>query len=344
MLTAASTFYFASPNFLQNDSTVQAVGDLNVDWGVPDGLPIFVVTNMMPGDSQSRSVSVTNNASTARPAGVRGVKTLETGDLSTVLDIEIMEGPTTLYSDTLSQFFTDSSGSDGIPFSILGPSTSTTYTFKVTFQESANNDFQGKNVVFDLIIGIAIHVPEECQNIQFSNQPIFGTENRDVLNGTNGNDLIFGFEGNDVINGSNGDDCIVGDSGNDILHGSNGNDVILGGEGTDTINGSNGNDLLIGGAGDDKLSGSNGDDEIFGNEGNDKIDGSNGNDYMIGGPGNDRFDGGNGNDYVEGNDGDDQMRGRNGNDMLLGGDDTDYARGDLGRDTCDAETEISCEI
>jgi len=38
------------------------------------------------------------------------------------------------------------------------------------------------------------------------------------------------------------------------------------------------------------------------------------------------------------------MSGGNGNDTLLGGQDTDKANGNLGRDTCDAETEISCEI
>lgn len=345
-LVTALAFNFASPNFLQDKSTAQAVGDLTVDWGIGTGDvgPIFVVNNMAPGQIETRSVIVTNSASTARPVGVRGIKNAETGDLSTVLDIEITEGLTILYSNTLSQFFTDSAGPDGIPLSTLGSSQTTTYTFKVTFQESADNDFQGASVIFDLKIGIAIHVPDECQNISFSGQPIFGTENRDVLAGTNGNDLIFGFEGNDVINGSNGDDCIVGGPGNDILHGSNGNDVILGGEGDDRINGSNGNDLLIGGEGNDKISGSNGNDQIDAGEGNDQVKGSNGNDHIILGPGNDKADGGNGNDYIEGNEGDDEMRGRNGNDTLLGGDDTDYARGDLGSDTCEAETEVSCEL
>ena len=343
-IVAALAFNLASPNFLQSDSTVRAIGDLNVNWGVTDGDPIFVVTNMMPGQTEERSVDVINNASTARPVGVRGVKTSETGDLSTVLDIVITEGATILYSSTLSQFFADSAGPDGIPLSTLGPSQTTTYTFKVTFNASANNDFQGASVVFDLVIGIAIHVPDECQNIRFSGNPIFGTENNDNLHGTNGNDLIFGFEGNDKINGSNGNDCIIGGPGNDKLYASNGNDVVFGNEGNDTLDGSNGNDLLIAGSGDDKLDGSNGNDRMFGEDGNDVFDGSNGDDYMIGGLGNDKFDASNGNDYIEGNEGNDQMSGGNGNDTLLGGQDTDKANGNLGRDTCDAETEISCEI
>src|SRR3970040_1685578 len=109
-------------NLFNKDITVRAVGDLNVIWGVPDGDPIFVVSNMLPGDSEESPV---------------------------ILD----------------QFFTDSTGPDGIPLSTLGPGDSTTYTFKVTFDETAGNEFQEKQVIFDLIIGIAIAVPEECQEI-----------------------------------------------------------------------------------------------------------------------------------------------------------------------------------
>src|SRR3989344_8095570 len=127
-VVAALAFNLASPNFLKNDNTVQAVGDLNVNWGVPDGQPIFVVSGMMPGDVESRSVDVTNNASTARPVGVRGVKTSETGDLSTVLDFVISEGAADLYGGTsptgpktLADFFTESDPINGIPLSVLGP-------------------------------------------------------------------------------------------------------------------------------------------------------------------------------------------------------------------------------
>ena len=327
-IIVALAFNLASPNFLQNDSTAQAVGDLSVDWGIGTGDvgPIFVVNNMMPGQTEERSVSVINNASTARPVGVRGVKNSETGDLATVLDIKITEGLTTLYSATLSQFFTDSSGIDGIPLSTLAPSASTTYTFKVTFQESAENEFQNASVVFDLIAGIAFEVPAECSDMNFSGNPIFGTSGNDNIKGTNFNDLIIAFEGDDKVNGSNGDDCIIGGEDNDKLDGSNGNDVIFGNDGDDRIYGSNGND------------------EIDAGGGNDQVEGSNGNDDIILGSGNDKADGGNGNDYVEGSEGNDEIRGRNGNDTLFGGSDSDIARGDLGVDTCDAETEISCEL
>src|SRR3989344_1620918 len=75
-LIAVSTFYFASPNFLNNSET-EAVGDLTIDWGAgitpPD--PIFTVTNAAPGDSETRSVLVTNNATSIRSVGVKGIRT-----------------------------------------------------------------------------------------------------------------------------------------------------------------------------------------------------------------------------------------------------------------------------
>jgi Ca2+-binding RTX toxin-like protein len=368
LLLLITTYNFAAPNFLDS-TTAYAVGDLNIDWGVPSGDPIFVVENMLPGDMESREVEVTNNASTSRPIGIRSIKTLETKAFSTVLDFVILDGATPIYGTgsptgpkTLDEFFAESSAIDGISLTTLSSSASKTFTFKVTFEESANNDFQKAQVIFDLIIGIGFDVPQECLDINFFGSPIFGTEGDDKIKGTNKNDLIIAFEGNDKVKASNGDDCIIGGPGDDKLDGSNGKDVIFGNEGDDVLDGSNGGDILIGGEGNDKLKGtngkdyldggpgndkvdaSNGDDEIFGGEGDDEIKASNGDDFIIAGPGNDKVDAGNGNDYVEGNEGDDELRGRNGNDTLLGGADNDIARGDSGTDTCDAEVIFSCEL
>lgn len=330
--------------FPLKSSTVRAVGDLEVDWGVPEGNPIFVVNNLAPGQTEVRNVIVTNNASTLRPVGVRGIKTSETGPLSTVLDFTISEGGTDLYGGTLEQFFTESSGINGLPLFNLNPGATKTINFKVVFDESAGNAFQAVNVIFDLKIGIAIAVPEECAGIKFNGDPIFGTSGRDVINGTNGNDLIFAFEGNDVVNSSNGDDCVVGGPGNDIINNSNGHDILFGNEGNDRLNGSNGNDLIMGGPGNDVIKGSNGNDRIEGGEGNDEVDGGNGNDTIWGGAGDDQLAGGNGSDNLQGEEGNDALRGGNGNDTLLGGAGTDSARGDLGTDTCEAETKTSCEL
>lgn len=332
-------------NLFSKDTTVQAVGDLEVDWGVVEPGPIFVVSNMLPGDTEERDVDVTNNAGTARPVGVRGLNSSETGSLSSVLNIVIMEGPTNLYGPvSLNQFFTDNGGPDGIPLSTLGPGDTTTYTFKVTFDESAGNEFQDKQVIFDLIIGIAIHVPEECQNIKFAGSPIFGTEGNDRILGTRENDLIFAFEGNDRVFGLLGDDCIVGGEGKDELRGEVGNDIIFGNEGDDLLIGAVGKDKIFGGNGKDKIRGENNDDYIEGNGGDDKITGGNGDDKILGGEGADDISAENGADLVLGEGGNDKINGGAGNDNLVGGADTDNINGHAGTDTCDGEIEVNCEI
>lgn len=339
--------YGDGSNLFTKSFTVQAIGDLNVIWGVPDGDPIFVVSNMLPGDMESRSVDVTNNAPTARPVGVRGIKTFESppGNFSTALSIVIMKGATTLYGPvSLGQFFTDSAGPDGIPLSTLGPGNTTTYTFKVTFDQGAGNEFQDKKVIFDLKIGIAIAVPDECKDIVFSGPPIFGTFGNDRILGTRGNDLIFALEGNDRVFGLLGDDCIVGGEGKDELRGEVGNDIIFGNDGNDLIIGAVGKDKLFGGNGNDVIRGENNDDFIKGGQGNDKITGGNGDDQIDGEGGDDDISAENGTDLVFGGGGNDKLDGGAGNDNLAGGDGFDKINGHSGIDTCDGEVEVNCEL
>ena len=294
-------------------STAQAVGDLTINWGVPDGTPIFMVENFLPGETEERMVTIFNGALSTKPIAVVGAETEELKDLADVLEITIFQNGTDLYggdlgTKTLAQFFQESTIPNAIFLFNIDPGTSKQVKFKVKFKEDAGNTYQGAKVVFDIIIGLYYQVPEECKDINFTRPPIFGTAGNNILRGTNGNDLIFGFGGSDIISGSNGNDCLVGGAGNDGIFGSNGDDVILGGEGNDYLDGSNGND------------------RIFGGEGNDVVDASNGN------------------DYVEGNGGNDSLAGGNGNDILLGGPGNDVARGDLGSDRCEAELRLTCEL
>lgn len=336
---------------LKNPQTVLAVGDLTILWGVPMGDPIFVVANMAPGDTEQRVVSVSNGASATRPIGVRGVKTSETGNLSTILDFVISENGTDLYGGTsptgpktLAQFFTDSLDPDGISLSALGPSSSTNYTFKATFDPLAGNEFQDSQVIFDIIIGISVDVPEECEDAGFTGFPIFGTSASERINGTQGSDIIFALEGDDRVFGHGGNDCIIGGEGNDQLRGEGGNDFIFGNEGNDLLIGAIGNDKIFGGEGEDRIRGENNNDQIFGEGGNDKITGGNGNDQIDGGAGNDEISAENGADIVLGGDNDDKLDGGSGNDTLTGNTGLDNANGKSGIDTCDAETEINCEF
>ena len=337
-------------NKMFNSPTAFAIGDLTVDWGVPEGNPIFIVNDIAPGQIESRTVQVSNGAISARPVGVRGIEATDSANLSDVMEITISQGSTDLYGGTtgiktLTQFFTESSGINGIFLSNLGPLINTSYIFKVKFSEAAGNTYQGQSIVFDLKIGISVDVPVDCQSIPNLNpNTIFGTQGNDNINGTLGNDLIVGFEGNDKINGGLGNDCILGGEGNDQLSGGLGNDVLFGGNGQDNLDGGLGNDKLFGEADVDKLNGGVGNDQILGGDGNDDISGGVDDDQINGGTGDDKIDGGVGVDTVFGEDGNDSINGGVGNDNLNGGLGSDSANGGVGTDTCDAETKIQCEL
>lgn len=184
-----------------------------------------------------------------------------------------------------------------------------------------------------------------------SRQIIEGTDEDDVITGGDGFNIIKGNDGNDIITGGDnlnfiyggdGDDTINGGNGTNIIHGENGNDVIRdgagdsyldGGDGDDTIYGGDGNDVIIGGVGADELHGENGDDVISGNDGDDVLYGEDGNDTLYADAGNDELHGGNGDDSLFGGDGDDILYGDAGDDYLEAGNGTDTLYGGAGNDT-----------
>ena len=86
----------------------------------------------------------------------------------------------------------------------------------------------------------------------------FGTGNRDVLQGMDGNDELHGAAGNDVLEGGNDKNQLFGDGGDDEL---------AGGEGVDQLHGGAGEDTLVGGPGGDTLSGGSDDDTLYANDG-----------------------------------------------------------------------------
>lgn len=77
-------------------------------------------------------------------------------------------------------------------------------------------------------------------------ESIFGTDQRDRLEGRGGNDLIFGGDGKDLLAGGNGDDLLSGGRMRDKLVGGAGNDTLLGGHGPDTFvfRANDGDDLI----------------------------------------------------------------------------------------------------
>ena len=105
--------------------------------------------------------------------------------------------------------------------------------------------------------------------------PVPGTPDADVIDGTVLGDLILADAGDDTVNANDGNDTVRGEAGNDRLFGGYGNDRIYGGGGNDVINGEHGDDWLYGGGGNDHIQAgsiySQDTDHVFGGGGDDFI-------------------------------------------------------------------------
>ncbi len=154
---------------------------------------------------------------------------------------------------------------------------------------------------------------------------IFGTEADENIDGLAGDDFVFSGRGDDRLEGWSGNDLLIGDRGNDIIDGGEdgdyiwggtGDDLLFGSEGDDWILGDQGKDILIGGADRDRLWGGTDDDYLLGGDGEDSLWGDRGNDILNGGGDNDLVQGGKGDDLIDGGAGDDNLFGNGGADIF----------------------------
>ncbi|MBB3021235.1 Ca2+-binding RTX toxin-like protein [Microvirga lupini] len=178
-----------------------------------------------------------------------------------------------------------------------------------------------------------------------------GTDGKDVLFATRGDDTINGGANNDLLfglgnrGGADGHDKLYGGAGNDTLIGGPGNDLLDGGEGIDTAALSTDTvmwmprsgarvDFALTGAQNtrvgtktfvsiENLIGTLKADTLKGNDVDNSFFGDAGRDTLWGRAGNDVLDGGIGNDLLNGGDGDDLLTGGLGNDRLTGGSGSD---------------------
>ena len=341
---------------------VQAVDPLTITYhGDETSLPVFTVTNMLPGDEVEEEITVMNNAGSTLAIAARFEKTEEEKEFADILDVEINVNPT-VFSGNLEGLFS----AGNIFLFNLAPGEDKSFRVKVKFPSLAGNEYQEARVVFDIIFAteITIDLPRECQHLSGSIINIVeGTEGNDRIHGTANGDLILAYGGNDRIDASSSSDCVLGGEGNDKIYSESGDDVVLagpgndkvysgsgndtvyGGEGNDYIDSGSGNDNVWGGAGNDNIDAGSGNDKVYGEAGEDHIDGESGDDEIWGGDQNDTIRGGAGNDKLYGEGGNDNIRGSSGNDILDGGPDHDTLNGNAGLDDCDnGETLIFCEL
>lgn len=111
---------------------------------------------------------------------------------------------------------------------------------------------------------------------------IIGGEGADTVTGGFGEDLIMGGDDTDAYPDLTDDVDPDTENDRDYLDGRQGNDTIYGGDDDDTLMGGLGNDYLDGGIDEDSIEGDAGDDTIVGGQGADTIWGQGGRDVIIG--------------------------------------------------------------
>ena len=189
-------------------------------------------------------------------------------------------------------------------------------------QVAASSLFQGANWETDEFVSkiiLSMEMTPELQAVCEEYRLNVGGTAYFNPNGTAGRDIIYGSQNNDIINGGDGNDTLYGVGGDDLLYGGNGNDVLYGGEGDDQLHGGNGSDILYGGDGNDKLYGGGDDDILYGGAGSDHLEGGNGNDILYGGDGDDKLYGGDGDDILDGGAGNDYLEGGKGSNIYVFG-------------------------
>ena len=142
-LAVLGTGFLALPSISRANSTNLAV---QFETGL---LPLFSEANFLPGAGITRWVKVTNNSASTQKIATEAINATDTDALASQMNLTIKEGVTTLYNDTLANFFANGE----TYLSDLAGGATTQYDFTVAFNYGAGNLFQGEALGFDLLIG-----------------------------------------------------------------------------------------------------------------------------------------------------------------------------------------------
>ncbi len=112
--------------------------------------PLFVDADVKPGDSTTRSVTVTNNTDETQQVYFTFSNTMNTG-LADVMLLTVTDTDNTLISATSS--FADQFSDGEILLGQIAPNSTVEYLFTASIPTSVGNDYQETSFGFDLIIG-----------------------------------------------------------------------------------------------------------------------------------------------------------------------------------------------
>lgn len=110
--------------------------------------PLFLNADVVPGDSESRTVTVTNGGTENEDVYVSVANVFSTG-LAEVMSVDVTSPSNTHFTGVFEDFF----ATTPIALGTLTPGTTRVYTFTASLPSPAGNEYQEKQLGFDLIIG-----------------------------------------------------------------------------------------------------------------------------------------------------------------------------------------------
>ena len=113
--------------------------------------PLFSEASFMPGDTVLRSATTTNLTTENIPIAVKAAQVNNADGLGDMMSIVISKGGVTLYTNTFTNFLSESL----IPLGTLESGAVARYDFSVRFTPETGNPYQEKSVSFDILIGIS---------------------------------------------------------------------------------------------------------------------------------------------------------------------------------------------
>ncbi len=136
-ICAVSLFFFAG--------SVQAA-PLEVQF---ETVPLFGESNFLPGDTITKTVTVTNNSGEDKSVYTELINVVDDDGLGDAMGVIINNG------DFFTGSFVDFDTAGKVGLSTLSNGASTVYTYRMTFFPESGNEYQYASLSFDLCIGFA---------------------------------------------------------------------------------------------------------------------------------------------------------------------------------------------
>ncbi|MCX6764454.1 MAG: fibronectin type III domain-containing protein [Candidatus Nealsonbacteria bacterium] len=129
-----------------NSTYAQPADPLAVEF---EKTPLFKEANFLPGEGITRWIKVTNNSGESRGIAIETINESDPDNFASQLNLTIKEGATILYNNTLINFF----NAGQFYLSDLANGATKQYDLTIAFDSASNNDYQGKALGFDILIG-----------------------------------------------------------------------------------------------------------------------------------------------------------------------------------------------